>query len=97
MPFDYRNFQQKSRRYKSGKGHHKQSNYHTKGKQSIRQKNKYTILRNYKRSHQRNYNYNKIQKQSKYLHDINCTYDYQHRIKWHYYNTWHRNLFITNV
>ena len=58
MPFDYRNSQQKSRRYKSGKGHKKQSNYHVKGKQSIHQKNKYSILRRTKRTHQRTYNYN---------------------------------------
>ena len=58
MPFDYRNSQQKRRRYKSGKGHKKQSNYHVKGKQSIHQKNKYSISRGSKRTHQRTYNYN---------------------------------------
>ena len=96
MPFDYRNFQQKSRRYKSGKGHQKQSNYHAKGKQSIHQKNKYPILCSSKHSHQRNYNYNtKIQKHSKYLHYANRTYQYQDKIEWHYYDS--KKLSIAKV
>ena len=44
MPFDYRNFQQKHRRYRGSKGNRQPPNYHSKGKQSIQQKNKYSIL-----------------------------------------------------
>ena len=44
MPFDYRNFQQKHRRYRGSKGNRHPPNYHAKGKQSIQQKNKYSTL-----------------------------------------------------
>ena len=77
MPFDYRNFQQKSRRYKSGKGHQKQPNYHAKGKHSIHQKNKYSILRNSKRSDQRN---------SRKRHDPRPTHLLTDRIESPHYN-----------
>ena len=60
MPFDYRNFQQKSRRNKSGKGHKKQSNYHAKGKQCIHQKNTYPLVKCNK-----NYNFNQSINQHK--------------------------------
>lgn len=44
MPFDYRNFQQKKRRYRANKGNRQHNNYHVKGKQSMQQKNKYAVL-----------------------------------------------------
>ena len=97
MTYDYRNFQQKSRRFKSGKGHRKQSNYHVKGKHSIQHKNKYLILRGGKRSDPRNYINNKTQNNCKHPHckndawcnrtyDKTKTYPCQHMIKWQHHS-----------
>ena len=88
MPFDYRNFQQKSRRHKSGKGHQKPANYHATGKQSIRQKNKYSMLRSSKRSRQRSYNGNNtVNTYQRYLqNDKSDTSQDLDSVKWHHCN-----------